>query len=230
MNFSTKKILITAFVFIILFLVIINTIRVTVPHIPYFSNWSMMGQDKANADFILFWANILTSAVSLAMVIVTAKSVELNEGQLKELKRQWEEQNKPYLTCHLITHNNHFRICVTNSSNIVAKEVVIGIEQHLDEEPYNFDKLKNFFNNQAFLVPPQKSIYFNLLISAYPEEENIPKGYLLVSLKCSDIDFGEFKLYPSNHAHVIYDKDTSESVISRKLDDLNRTIKNKKFI
>ena len=230
MNFSTKRILISAFVFIILFLVIINMLRVLVPHIPYFSNWSMMGQDKATADFILFWANILTSAVSLAMVIVTAKSVELNEGQLKELKRQWEEQNKPYLTCYLVTHNNHFRLCVSNSSNVVAKEVEISIEQHLDKEALYFDKLKKFFNHQTFLIPPQESIYFNLLITAYPEEENLPKGYLLVSLKCGDIDFGEFKLYPSNHSHVVYDKDTSESEISNKLDDLNRTIKNKKFI
>lgn len=66
------------------------------PYIPYFSDWTIIGKNKTDADFMLFWANIITSAVSLAMVIVTAKSVELNEDQLKELKWQWKEEHKPY--------------------------------------------------------------------------------------------------------------------------------------
>jgi len=230
MNFSTKKILFSALLFIMIFLFIINTVRVVLPHIPYFSDWSMMGQNKATADFILFWANILTAAVSLSMVIVTAKSVELNENQLNELKRQWEEEHKPYLSCHLIVHRNIFRLCVTNSSNVVAKDVHVSIDNFLDKEPLRFENLKAFFEHQLFLIPPQDSIYFNLLISAYPEEEHLPKGHLLVSIKCGDLDYGDYKLYPSNHAYVIYGNDSSESDISNKLEDLNKTIKNKKFI
>ena len=199
-------------------------------HIPYFSNWSIMGQNKANADFMLFWASIITSAVSLAMVIVTAKSVELNENQLSELKRQWREEHKPYLTCHLVTHGHIFRLRVTNSSNVVAKDVHISIENYLDKEPLRFDKLKTFFEHQVFLIPPQESIYFNLLISAYTEEDNLPKGHLSVSIKCGEIDYGDFILSPSHHAYIIYDTDGSESEITNKLEDLNRTIKNKKFI
>ena len=196
----------------------------------HFPNVYMLGDDTKNLGFYSFWADILCSIGSFSMVFITSKTIDLNERQLKELKRQWEEEHKPYLTCHLVTHDHIFRLCVTNSSNVVAKDIHISIENYLDKEPLRFDKLKTFLEHQVFLIPPQESIYFNLLITVYPEEENLPKGHLSVSIKCGEIDCGDYLLYPSHHAYIIYDNNSSESAITNKLEDLNRIIKNKKFL
>ena len=226
-NMPIKRYIFYSFLFVMIFFNIIILVRSVSHFIP---NMSMFGDNADSLNFYSFWADILCSIGSFAMVFITAKTVDLNERQLKELKRQWEDDHKPYLTCHLVTHDHIFRLCVKNASNVVAKDVHISIDNYLDKEPLRFNKLKTFFEHQVFLIPPQENIYFNLFISAYPEEENLPKGHLLISLKCGEFDFGDFKLYPSNHAYVIYDKDSSESEISNQLEDLNKTIKNKKFI
>ncbi len=202
----------------------------TIPR--FFPNWpfTIIGEDPKTVGFFSLWVEILAAVASFAMVFVTSISVNLNNKQLTELIRQWKEDHTPYLTCHLVTRNSLFRLCVTNSSNVVAKDVHISIENYLEEEPLHFNKLKSFFDNQAFLIPPQEKIYFNLFISVFREEENLPKGHLMVSLKNGETDYGEFSLYPSNHAYVIYENDSSEAEISHKLDDLNNTIKNKKFL
>lgn len=195
-----------------------------------FPGFSLLGDDPKTIEFFSFWVDLLAATASFAMVLITSISINLNDKQLKEIKRQWEEEHKPYLTCHLVVHNQIFRLCVTNSSNVVAKDVKISIENFLSKEPLYFNKLKEFLKNQVFLIPPQGNIYFNLLITAYREEEYLPKGYLQVSLRSGNADFGDFILYPSNHAYVIYENDSSEADISNKLDDLNKTIKNKKFL
>lgn len=164
------------------------------------------------------------------MMVATFITVIQNRSQVKELKRQWDSEHKPYLTCLLVTYDNSFRLCVTNSANVVAKDVHISIQSCLDQEPLRFERLKTFFERQSFLIPPNQSIYFALLISAYCDEDNLPKGYIEVSLSCEGQDFGTFQLYPSNHAYVIYDKERTGSDIKKSIDELNKTIKNKKFL
>lgn len=223
------KIIYCCFIGIGIFFSILVIIK-AIPKI--FPSWpiTIIGEDPKTIEFFSLWVGILSAVASFAMVFITGISVNLNNRQLEELKRQWKEEHKPYLTCHLVTHDHLFRLCVRNSSNIVAKDVHISIENHLHEVPLKFDKLKTFFEHQVFLIPPQENIYFNLLISAYRDEENLPTGYILVSMKCGESDFGDFALYPRNHAYVIYNNDSSEAEISNKLEDLNKTIKNKKFI
>lgn len=224
-----KGIIIYSFMVIGIFfsiLIVIKAIPRFYPAWPY----TIIGEDPKTIGFFSLWVEILSAVASFAMVFVTGISVNLNNRQLDELIRQWKEDHTPYLTCHLVTHDRFFRLCITNSSNVVAKDVHISIENFLEEEPLHFDKLKRFLDNQVFLIPPQEKIYFNLLISVFREVENLPKGYLLVSLKNEETDYGVFSLYPSNHAYVIYDNNSSEAEISNKLKDLNKTIKEKKFI
>ncbi len=120
------------------------------------------------------------------MIFITAVSVNLNEKQLKELKRQWDEEHSPYLSCQLIVSGNYFKLRVHNSASVVADNVSIGIENYLrDTDIYRFDKLKDFLSSHSLVIPPNESIYFDILITAYKEIENLPQGHIEVSMKSS---------------------------------------------
>lgn len=184
-----------------------------------------------NTVWLSFLGSLIGALASFAMIFFTAKSLEQNRLQLDELKRQWAEAHKPYITCHLVTYHNIFRLCVTNSSNVVAQDVQISIKNYLDKAPLHFEALQQFLENKSFIIPPRENIYFNILITAFKEEENLPKGFLSVSAKCGDFDYGIFSLYPSHHAYIIYENDGgTESEISNRLEDLNSTIRNMRFM
>lgn len=227
MNFKTLKYVYAAFLLIGVFLSIITAARL---YSNFDSNYQIIGSNPDTLGFYSFWADFLAAIASFSMVFITAVSVNLNEKQLTELKRQWEEEHKPYLTCHLVTFHNTFRLCVSNSSNVVAKDVQLTIDNHLEQEPLRFGRLKDFLERQSFIVPPRQNIYFPIMISAYCEEDNLPKGYIEVSIKWQNQDFESFKLFPSNHAFVIYENDSSENETKNSIDQLSAIIKNKKFI
>lgn len=151
-----------------------------------------------------FWATYLSAIASFVMVFITWRTLKQNRQQLDELKRQWNEEHTPYLSCQLIADNSYFKLRVFNSSNVVATDVAISINNCLkDKDVFRFSELKAFLTNQLFVIPPNESLYFDILITSYRDEENLPAGYIEVKLNTPTIDFGTFNLYPRNFAFVV---------------------------
>lgn len=198
----------------------------------------MMGERTETLGFYNFWIDVLGSIASFTMVYITSLSVNLNEKQLKELKRQWEQEHSPYLSCQLIAKSGHFLLRILNSSNTTADRVNIAIDSELRESqnsdkqyiPFRFTELKEFLETQEFVIPPHESLYFTIWITPYCEIDNLPSGYISVSIKDTNTDFGIFKLYPRNFAFASFEKENIGNSIVNAIDEVGKKIENKKFL
>lgn len=158
----------------------------------------------APSGWATFWATYISAIASFVMVFITWRTLKQNKQQLDELKRQWNAEHTPYLSCQLIADNSYFKLRVFNSSNVAATNVAISINNCLkDKDVFRFSELKTFLTNQLFVIPPNESLYFDIFITAYRDEENLPAGYIEVKLNTPTIDFGTFNLYPRNFAFVV---------------------------
>mgnify|MGYP006889136283 CR=1 FL=1 len=181
----------------------------------YLPNYTFLGQNPQTLGFYNFWVDALGTIASFSMVFITAVALSQNEHQLKELKRQWTEEHQPYLSCQLINSENHFKLRITNSSQVVAKNVSVRVENHLkaihleNTSIFRFEDLQNFLSNQLFIIPPNESIYFDIYITTYKDIENLPQGSIEVRLKCDEKDFRVYNLYPCQHAFMSFDKDNT---------------------
>lgn len=170
-----------------------------------FPDMSMLGENSESLGFYVFWADVLCSIASFTMILITAKSVDLNNKQLKELKRQWQEDHTPNLSCELSCCNktDYLRLRILNTSHVIADNIRINIFDFLDYsdnsevDANHINDLKSFLNTQSFILPPQRSIYFNLYI---PINEMITpiNGFIEVHIESPAIASRQFKLYPSN--------------------------------
>lgn len=184
-----------------------------------------------NTVWLSFFGSLIGALASFVMIFFTAKTLEHNKLQLEELKRQWGEEHSPYLSCQLIPSNSWFKLRILNSANVVAKDVAINIENCLENgDIYRLGILKEFLSNQSFVIPPLESIYFDILITAYKDIEHLPKGFIRVSLKSEDKDFGIFQLYPSNHAYMSFEKANIGREIVDSITKVSNAIKDKKFL
>lgn len=198
----------------------------------------MLGDNPDSLGFYSFWADILCSIGSFTMIFITAKTIDLNERQLTELKRQWKEEHSPYLSCQLIAKSGHFLLRILNSGNTTADRVNIAIDSELREPqnsdkqyvPFRFTELKGFLETQEFVIPPYESLYFTIWITPYSEIDNLPSGYISVSIKDTNTDFGIFKLYPRNFAFASFEKENIGNSIVSAIDDVGKKIENKKFL
>lgn len=197
----------------------------------------MLGDNPDSLGFYSFWADILCSIGSFTMIFITAKTIDLNERQLTELKRQWKEDHSPYLSCQLIAKSDHFLLRILNSGNTTADRVNIAIDSELGDPkksdkqlvPFRFTELKEFLETQEFVIPPHESLYFTIWITPYREIDNLPNGYISVSIKDLTTNFGIYKLYPRNFAFASFEKENIGTSVVNAISEVNRTIKNKTF-
>lgn len=158
------------------------------------------------SSWATFWATYIAAIASFTMVFMTRQTLKQNRQQLEELKRQWDEEHTPYLSCQLIKADGYFKLRIFNSTDVTAKNVRISITNYTDgNEIFQFSELKEFLTNQLFIIPPKESLYFKIWITPYSEVENLPAGYIEVKLNTPTIDFGTYKLYPQNFAFVTYE-------------------------
>lgn len=153
-----------------------------------------------NANWLSFLGTLIGALASFAMIFFTAKTLEQNREQLNELKRQWDEEHTPSLSCQLIPYSDHFMLQVLNTSNVTAHDVSIKLSTTIQRDIYLFDKLCNFLNKQTFTLPPRESIYFDIMISLYKDIEQLPDGYIDVTLSLKLNEVGTFKVYPKHYA------------------------------
>lgn len=191
-----------------------------------------------NQTWLSFIGTLIGALTSFVMIFFTAKTLEQNEKQLNELKRQWKEEHTPYLSCQLIPKSDKFLLRILNSSNTTADRVKLNINSNLykPKDPndalilYNFDKLKDFLTTQEFVIPPYESLYFTIWITPYAEVENLPSGYISISIKDALTDFGVYRLFPRNFAFVSYEKENIGNSVVHAINEVGRKIENKKFL
>ena len=105
--------------------------------IPIALNWiirmpayfKFVGNDT---DWLNFWVSYISAIASFAMVLITWRTLKQNENQLNELKRQWDEENRPRLEIYFVKNeqvNKGEYIEVLN----IGKRTAYDIELYLDE-------------------------------------------------------------------------------------------------
>lgn len=105
----------------------------TVVLIPILLNWvirwrsffKFVGKDT---DWLGFWVTYISAIASFAMVFITWRTLQQNKEQLEEIKRQWNEQNKPILSFKIIVLKDVFYLKVENTgkSSIVNAKLILG--------------------------------------------------------------------------------------------------------
>lgn len=191
-----------------------------------------------NANWLSFLGTLIGALASFAMIFFTAKTLEQNEKQLNELKRQWKEEHTPYLSCQLIAKSDKFLLRILNSSNTTAERVNLNIDSKLFNPnepdkvyiPYYFKELKNFLATQEFVIPPHESLYFSIWIQPHAEVKYLPIGYISISIKDALTDFGIYKLFPRNFAFASFEKENIGNSVVNAITEVGKKIENKKFL
>ena len=181
-----------------------------------------------SSTWLNFFGSLIGALASFAMIFFTAKTLEQNKQQLDELKRQWEEEHKPSLSCQLTTHNSLFVVQVINTSKVSAFNVKINMESHIKRDIPFFDKMQEYLKNNAFTIPPFESLYFDIYITPYKEIEQLPEGYISVSLSIDKNIVGVFNLYPQHFAFCT--TKIKDSTIANAVDKIATKIGNSKFL
>lgn len=101
--------------------------------IPILLNWVIQWQSffefvGKDTDWLMFWVTYISAIASFAMVFITWRALQQNKEQLEEIKRQWNEQNKPILSFKIIYLNNVFYLKAENTgkSSIVNAKLILG--------------------------------------------------------------------------------------------------------
>lgn len=101
--------------------------------IPILLNWVIQWQSffefvGKDTDWLMFWVTYISAIASFAMVFITWRTLKQNEEQLNEIKRQWEEQNRPILSFKIIYINSVFYLKVENTGkgNLVNARLILG--------------------------------------------------------------------------------------------------------
>ena len=71
----------------------------------------------------------VAAVMSFLMIVVTLISLCQSKQQLKELKRQWEEANRPRLMFGVVQWHGLFLLKITNVGNVVATDIKLKFEE-----------------------------------------------------------------------------------------------------
>ena len=141
-----------------------------------------------------FWGTYLSAIASFVMALSTWKTLGQNSEQLNEIRRQWNEQNKPKVFCSLEKDNLDILLVIYNASNSVATNVCISIvNKNVKENPI-FLRYAKLLENTLFSITPLQRKVINLYLAAYVEED-YSKQFIDVKVQIGDIVQGTYRLY-----------------------------------
>lgn len=141
-----------------------------------------------------FWGTYLSAIASFVMALITWKTLGQNSEQLNEIRRQWNEQNKPKVFCSLEKDNLDILLVIYNASNSVATNVCISIvNKNVKENPI-FLRYAKLLENTLFSITPLQRKVINLYLAAYVEED-YSKQFIDVKVQIGDIVQGTYRLY-----------------------------------
>lgn len=123
------------------------------------------------------WSAI-AAIVSLFMIVLTAISLLQSKKQLKEMKRQWKEQNTPVVSCSLAKCLDSVLLEVFNSSQVPAHKVKIEIVNNTGENIFRFEETNALLEEMSFEIPPLMVKQIPIWITPYVDGNY--KGYITV--------------------------------------------------
>lgn len=123
-----------------------------------------------NQTWLSFIGTLIGALASFAMIFFTAKTLEQNNQQLKEMKRQWEEDHRPHLYGRIVAYKHMYFYQIYNAGSKDAYNVSLKINSEFacqipEDYKYIFDEMQQF----PFFIQAGR-----------------PKNFILG--KCSDID------------------------------------------
>lgn len=125
------------FKFIVFFLttLLVPVILNFILQLPSPFNVSVIGN---SVTWLSFWASFIGTIASFAMIAITITTLRQNKSQLDEMRRQWEEEHRPHLTCRIIVYKKAFFLQIHNPSNYDASNMKIkfgdDLIQNLDNK------------------------------------------------------------------------------------------------
>ena len=152
--------------------------------------------------WIAFWPSYLSAIASFGMIALTIltlyynnKTLSNNIEQLKELKRQWEEEHKPNLVVSYNMIDNVAYLRLVNTSKTEIRNLTISGDFYVDGQnsnyfdltilnQFNIDIEPNGIRNIIIhpnIVPISNNCYFILHLKSDNMEEKEEKVY------CNDV-------------------------------------------
>lgn len=123
--------------------------------------FSFVGEDT---DWLNFWGTYISAIASFAMVFITWRTLQQNKEQLNELKRQWEEENRPILDFYFVKDEiiiKGYRIEVLNLGKRIAYDIKLYINDAVINVAPNENiknSLKNIGSTLSILLPNESAI------------------------------------------------------------------------
>lgn len=180
----------------------------------------------SGVDWLMFWVTYISAIASFTMVFMTWRTLKQNEEQLNEIKRQWEEQNRPKVFCSLETSKGDVFLVLENISSCAAINVSIVIKSNVEENNKMFNKVVTLLREPCLTIPPLQKKIINLHITAYTDEDYRGK-YVEAAISIEGKLHGTYKMWLSE-INLIRSIDYSST--SAALEKLNSTIKDKRFL
>ena len=120
--------------------------------------------------WLSFIGSLIGALASFAMIFFTAKTLEQNNQQLNEMRRQWEEDHRPHLYGRIAAYKHMYFYQIYNAGSIDAYNVSL--------------KINNEFSNQI----PEEFKYIFKEMQDFPFFIQSGKSKNFILGKCSDID------------------------------------------
>lgn len=80
-------------------------------------------------DWLTFWGAYLGSVGTIIMAIIAFMTLKQNDQQLKELKRQWEEEHSPLLSLSIIGYRKALFIKINNIGKSNATDIKLSFNK-----------------------------------------------------------------------------------------------------
>lgn len=169
------------------------------------------------------WSGV-SAIVSFLMVVLTTISLIHNRKQLNELKRQWNEQNTPILSCSLEKSRDRLIIDVHNSSRVPAHKVKIQIDNCSNEQIFHYKETQTLLDEMFFEIPPVSSKKIPIWVTPFVDGEY--NGYIRVSLEYAN-KTESFDLYFKEINITTWQYSTED--LCQRIDDVKDAISKIKF-
>ena len=173
----------------------------------------------APSAWATFWATYLAAIASFIMIFFTWRT-------LKEMQRQWKEQNTPIVSCTLEKGSDHIIVELHNTSPVPVHKVGVRITNNTGmKEIYRFDKTCELLEKMTFEIPPFSIKQIPIMLTPYVDGEY--EGYLSVELSyCGKQE--RFDLYLKEINLTTWKYSTKD--ICSKIEHLDNTVKSKNFM
>ena len=191
--------------------------------IPYIINYLILKQARFDivgdgTHWLSFWASYLAAIASFVMIFFTWRT-------LKEMQRQWKEQNTPIVSCSLEKSSESLLVELYNTSQVPAHKIRVRIDNNTGKDIYRFDKTCELLEKMTFEIPPFSIKQIPIILTPYVDGEY--EGYLSVELSyCGKQE--RFDLYLKEINLTTWKYSTKD--VCSKIEHLDNTVKSKNFM